>query len=147
MEKWSRFDKFLHQFCFFLVLGMLAGVLVNVFLAESMLTKYNYFDLAWSFCGSVILGYGSCHLIVKAKRAGPGQFTEDEAKNQTSLQAIVLESAFFFGIFLLLDAVRDVYRETPEYMTEYHYGVGLAAILALVLTTINFAKNRHTKVT
>ena len=145
MEKWFRFDKFLHQFCFFLVLGVLTGVLVNVFLAESLLTKYNYFDLAWSFCGSVILGYGSCHLIVKAKRAGPGQFTEDEAKNQTSLQAIVLESAFFFGIFLLLDAVRDVYRETPEYMTEYHYGVGLAAILALVLTTINFAKNRHTK--
>ena len=145
MEKWSRFDKFLHQFCFFLCLGLLAGMLVNVFLEESLLTKYNYFDLVWSFSGSLVLGYGSCHLIVKAKKAGPGKFSEDDAKNQTSLQAIVLESAFFWGISLLLAVVRDVYRETPEYTSEYHYGIGLAAILALVLTTINFVKNRYTK--
>ena len=97
------------------------------------------------FCGSVFLGYGSCQLSVKAKKAGPGQFTEDEAKSQTSLKAIGLESTFFFGIFLLLDALQDVYRETTEYTSEYHYGVGLAAILALVLTTINFVKNRSAK--
>lgn len=142
MQKWFRFEKILNQFCFYLVLGVFVGVLIDFLQPVSLLTKSNYFDLVWELCTSLAMGFGACHLILKAKKAGPLPMTKEEEKNATNFKAVCLTSSFFFSVWVTVSVLGDLLRDAPELPTEVHTCVGLAAILALVLTAIGFMKNR-----
>ena len=60
--------------------------------------------------------------------------TEPEAVRQASLKNIFLECFFFWGIWVSITPLFDLLESQPEYPAEFHYGVGIAAILALILT-------------
>ena len=145
MQKWFRIEKVLYQFCFYLVLGVFGGVVIDLLQPASVLNKSNYFDLVWEFCTSLAMGFGACHLILKARKAGPLPMTKEEEKNATNFKAVCLSSSFFFSVWLIISVLGDLLRDTPKLPAEVHTGVGLAAILALVLTTVKFMRNRSTK--
>lgn len=129
---------------FYFVLIVLTGVIFDWAQETSRISSENYSELTWAFCFSFLFQLVFFTLSRRAKKRGLGDSKQIEESANTKFKDYVYGWFAFFGLWLLVTGAMDSVRESPEYTSDFHFGLVFALVLALVMTTDSYIKQRLT---
>ena len=127
MRRTFQFQKFLDRLFLYIVVIFLSCMLVDFLKPNPLLRADHYFDCCWAFVTSIALELIFSLMGKNFKRA----LAEE---NKGPMHRFVSGTFLFFGVWLLMLVSRDALQTQSEYPEVFHYGVGIAVLLAFGLT-------------
>ena len=144
MQKLLGAASLVRDSLFYFVLIVLTGVLFDLVQETARISPENYFDLGVALGASFLFELLFFPLSRKIKKSRLGDVDPEMESANGKFKNYIYGWFAFFGFWLLVTGALDSVRETPEYTSDFHFGLVFAFVLALVMTTDSYIKQRLT---
>jgi len=142
MQRILSAGRLLQDCFFYFVIIVLTGVLFDIFQETHYLSAENYFDFSWAIGSSFLLELMFFSLSQKAKTARSNENGEKEDSDNSKFKEFSYGWFSFFGVWLFVTGVLDLFRDSPNYPIEFHIGIGFSFTLALFMLVDAYIKKR-----